>query len=151
MSLVFSTYLIYKYLLKWAGGVGWGTLSIMAWLLLPMPIRIIGNRSINDMVGIAKGMMDVIHTRAVEELVHAMEGAQPTLNIERLIDMQQAVLALDCGTPMATIVRDVSERLEQHLIQQVLILTQGNKSEAARRLRIDYKTLYRKLHKYAAL
>lgn len=93
----------------------------------------------------------MIHIRAVEELVHATEGAQPTLNIERLIDMQQAVLALDCGTSMATIVRDVSEQLEQHFIQQVLILTQGNKSEAARRLRIDYKTLYRKLQKYDVL
>jgi len=63
--------------------------------------------------------------------------------------MQQAVQALCGGTSMATIVRDASETLEQHLIQHVLILTQGNKSEAARRLRIDYKTLYRKLQKYA--
>ncbi len=84
--------------------------------------------------------MDLIRTCALAELIHAMEGEQPTLKIERVIDMQQAVLALDCGIPMATIVRDVSEQLEQHVIQRVLMLTQGNKAEAARRLRIDYKT-----------
>lgn len=50
---------------------------------------------------------------------------------------------------MAMIVRDFSDNLKQRLIQRVLMLTQGNKSEAARQLRIDYKTLYRKLQKYA--
>ena len=91
----------------------------------------------------------MIYLGKVEELVRAIEGQQPSLNIECVIDMQQAVQALCGGTSMTTIVRDASETLEQHLIQHVLILTQGNKSEAARRLRIDYKTLYRKLQKYA--
>ena len=93
--------------------------------------------------------MELIHICEIEALVLAIEGKQPVLNIQRVIDMQQAVQALYSGSPMATIVRDVSETLEQHLIQHVLVLTHGNKSEAARRLRIDYKTLYRKLQKYA--
>jgi DNA-binding NtrC family response regulator len=96
-----------------------------------------------------KGWLDLIDLCKVEELVRAIEGQQPELNIERIIDMRQAVQALGGGTSMAHIVREVSETLEHHLIQHVLILTQGNKSEAARRLRIDYKTLYRKLQKYA--
>ncbi|ETX09232.1 MAG: hypothetical protein ETSY2_00670 [Candidatus Entotheonella gemina] len=91
----------------------------------------------------------MIHTDALTELIRAIEGEQPTLNIERVIDLHQAFEALHRGTAMATIVRDAGETLEQHLIQRVLILTQGNKAEAARRLRIDYKTLYRKLQKYA--
>jgi DNA-binding NtrC family response regulator len=90
-----------------------------------------------------------IHTRAVADLVHAIEGQQPTLNIERVIDMQQAVQTLHGGTSLSLIVQDVMAELEQHLIHHVLILTQGNKSETARRLRIDYKTLYRKLQKYS--
>jgi DNA-binding NtrC family response regulator len=97
---------------------------------------------------VRKESLDLIHTWVVEDLIHAIEGEQPVLNIERVIDMQQAVQALRRGMPMAAIVRDASETLEQHLIQCVLNLTQGNKSEAARRLRIDYKTLYRKLQKY---
>lgn len=90
----------------------------------------------------------MIRTRAIDELVHDTEGEQLSPYIERMIDIRRAVQALRCGTPMATIIQDVSEKLEQHLIQRVLMLTQGNKSEAARRLRIDYKTLYRKLQKY---
>ena len=50
---------------------------------------------------------------------------------------------------MAKVVSDASEALEAHVIQCILRFTQGNKSEAARQLRIDYKTLYRKLQKYA--
>ncbi len=91
----------------------------------------------------------MIHTCAVEDLVQAIEGNLPDLNIERVIDMPQAVQALRCDTSLALIVESMTEELEQHLIQRVLILTQGNKSETARRLRIDYKTLYRKLQKYS--
>ncbi len=75
-----------------------------------------------------KESCDLIHTCAVEDLVHAIEGEQPTLNIERVIDIQQAVQALNCGILMAMIVRDFSNQLEQNLIQRVLMLTQGNKS-----------------------
>ncbi len=91
----------------------------------------------------------MIQTCAVEDLVQAIEGNLPDLNMARVIDLPQAVEALGCGTSLAMIVEDVIEELEQHLIQRILILTDGNKSEAARRLRIDYKTLYRKLQKYS--
>jgi DNA-binding NtrC family response regulator len=91
----------------------------------------------------------LIYICEVEALIRAIEGKQPAPNIECLIDINLAVQALCGGTSMATIVREVSETLEQHLIQHMLILAQGNKSETARRLRINYKTLYRKLHKYA--
>lgn len=91
----------------------------------------------------------MIYRHEIEDLVHAIEGDAPAINMARVINMQEAVLALRGGIPMGTIVREVGETLEQHLIQHVLMLTQGNKSEAARRLRIDYKTLYRKLQKYA--
>lgn len=104
---------------------------------------------INTLILSRKESWGLIHTDALTELIRAIEGEQPTLNIERVIDLHQAFEALHRGTAMATIVRDAGETLEQHLIQRVLILTQGNKAEAARRLRIDYKTLYRKLQKYA--
>ena len=91
----------------------------------------------------------MIHICTIDDIVHALEGEHLAPYIERMIDLQQAIQALRCGTPMATIIRDVSETLEQHFIQRVLILSQGNKAEAARRLCIDYKTLHRKLQKYA--
>jgi len=95
-----------------------------------------------------KECLALIHIFEVEGLVEAIEGEQPGLHIERVINMPQAVQALRCGIPLATIVRELREALENHMIQHVLGQTRGNKSEAARRLRIDYKTLYRKLQKY---
>ena len=38
--------------------------------------------------------------------------------------------------------------VEKKAVQETLILTKGNKSETARRLSIDYKTLLRKIKKY---
>jgi transcriptional regulator with PAS, ATPase and Fis domain len=98
-----------------------------------------------------KERLALIHICEVKELVGTIEGEYPILNIERVIDMPQAVQALRCGIPMATIVRELREALENYIIQHVLGQTQGNKSEAARRLRIDDKTLYRKLQKYTTL
>ena len=95
--------------------------------------------------------MYLIHTYAVEHLIEAIESEQPALNIEHIIDMQGAIQALRGGIPMATIIRDASETLERRCIQCMLTSTQGNKSEAARRLRVDKKTLYRKLQQYALL
>jgi DNA-binding NtrC family response regulator len=91
----------------------------------------------------------LIHLCIIDDIVHAIDGERLAPHIERMIDLQQAIQSLRRGMPMATIIRDVSEMLEQHFIQRVLILTQGNKAEAARRLCIDYKTLHRKLQKYA--
>ncbi len=91
----------------------------------------------------------LIHTCAMKDLVYAMQGEGQPLNIEHIIDMPQAIQALRCGASLALIVQGVTEELEQYLIQRVLILAQGNKSETARRLRMDYKTLYRKLQNYS--
>jgi hypothetical protein len=56
--------------------------------------------------------------------------------------------ALEKGVALGDIVQHASEQLEQSLITKILVTTHGNKAEAARLLKIDYKTLYRKLKKY---
>lgn len=50
--------------------------------------------------------------------------------------------------PLKEIVRQVVEEVEAKVIKQVLETTAGNKSQAARMLRIDYKTLLSKIKKY---
>ncbi|MDH3599580.1 MAG: hypothetical protein OEU26_08055 [Candidatus Tectomicrobia bacterium] len=60
-----------------------------------------------------------------------------------------AIQALQDGASLAEIVQRTVGHLEQHVIHRILMSAQGNKSEAARILRIDYKTLYRKMRKYA--
>jgi DNA-binding NtrC family response regulator len=47
------------------------------------------------------------------------------------------------------VVNTVMMPLEKTLIQHVLRETKGNKSRAAKRLKIGYKTLYRKMRLYA--
>ena len=46
------------------------------------------------------------------------------------------------------IIEDMTARAEQEAIRQALEETRGNKTEAARLLRVDYKTLYLKLRRY---
>ena len=81
--------------------------------------------------------------------VLALEDRAQTCDVDRMIDFSQALQKLEEGIPLATIIRSVVEQLEPYLIHHMLVATAGNKSEAAKRLRIDYKTLYRKMHHYA--
>jgi transcriptional regulator with PAS, ATPase and Fis domain len=91
----------------------------------------------------------LINASAIEDIVCALEEGQPTLNLAHTIRFSLAVQALQDGASLAEIVRCAVGQVEQHIIHQVLVSVQGNKSEAARLLRIDYKTLYRKMRKYA--
>jgi DNA-binding NtrC family response regulator len=51
----------------------------------------------------------------------------------------------DGKKPLKEILKSLSDDLEQTIIKETLTKTKGNKSEAARRLGIDYKTLFRKI------
>jgi two-component system nitrogen regulation response regulator GlnG len=52
------------------------------------------------------------------------------------------------GDGLHAIVQQMSAHLEKTIIEHVLKATGGNKSQAAKRLKIGYKTLYRKLKEY---
>jgi DNA-binding NtrC family response regulator len=55
------------------------------------------------------------------------------------------------GYALQDMINEATGKLEKTLIQHVLRETKGNKSQAARLLKIGYKTLYRKLKKYAMI
>src|SRR5256884_681144 len=57
-------------------------------------------------------------------------------------------LALD-GCSLKETADAAAAHAEQHAIRRVLQVTSGNKSEAARPLRVDYKTLPLKMKRYA--
>jgi DNA-binding NtrC family response regulator len=82
------------------------------------------------------------------ELVQALKGEKPHLQLDAGIRLEPAVQALKDGFPLADIIQQAMDCLERYLILQVLESTAGNKAEAARILKIDYKTLYRKMYKY---
>ncbi len=52
------------------------------------------------------------------------------------------------GYGLQDVVHEVAAHLEKSLIEHVLEETRGNKSKAAKRLQIGYKTLYRKLQEH---
>lgn len=91
----------------------------------------------------------MINVSAIEDIIGAIKGVQQTLNIAHTIRFSLAIQALQDGASLAEIVQRTIGQLEQHIIHRALVSVQGNKSEAARMLRIDYKTLYRKMRKYA--
>lgn len=52
------------------------------------------------------------------------------------------------GYGLHEVIHEATSHLEKALIEHVLEETKGNKSQAAKRLQIGYKTLYRKLQEY---
>lgn len=58
------------------------------------------------------------------------------------------VSKLYSGYGLHEVVHEATAHLEKALIEHVLEETKGNKSQAAKRLQIGYKTLYRKLQEY---
>jgi len=54
----------------------------------------------------------------------------------------------DGGEPLNKILERIRNEVEKNAIEGILTLVKGNKSETARRLSIDYKTLLRKIEKH---
>jgi len=91
-----------------------------------------------------------ISISAVVEFVKTLAGNIQELKVGREIQFDAVLMALRDGYSLAEIRQEVVNQLERQIITQVIIATQGNKAAAARLLRVDYKTLYRKIHRYVA-
>src|SRR2546423_14201743 len=91
-----------------------------------------------------------ISISAVGDLVKTLAGNAQDLKVGREIQLDAVLQALRDGYSLAEIRQEVVEQLERQIITQVIIATQGNKAAAARLLRVDYTTLFRKIHKYVA-
>lgn len=89
-----------------------------------------------------------ISISAVREFVKTLAGNAQELKVGREIQFDAVLKALRDGYSLGEIRQEVINQLEKQIITQVIIATQGNKAAAARLLRVDYKTLYRKIHKY---
>ena len=94
------------------------------------------------------GIQSFLATSTANELVQALKGEKPYLQLDTGIRLESALRALKDGFPLADIIQQAIDCLECYLILQILESTAGNKAEAARILKIDYKTLYRKMYKY---
>ncbi len=83
-------------------------------------------------------IIELKHLRQVLVPTNGAVQATPSLAVQK---MHQ-------GYGLHDIVHEVSSHLEKALIEHMLRETKGNKSRAAKRLQIGYKTLYRKLQEY---
>jgi DNA-binding NtrC family response regulator len=90
-----------------------------------------------------------INTSGVEGLISSLKGERGALHIEQVIRYDVVMKALNDGVTLDTILQKIICQLERYIINNILMFTDGNKSEAARILRINYKTLYYKIKKYA--
>jgi DNA-binding NtrC family response regulator len=93
-------------------------------------------------------MQDFIPVAMVKELVQAVKGEKQELQFEATLRLEPALQALKDGFSLTSIMQRAAEQLECCLIAQILASTSGNKAETARILKVDYKTLYRKMYKY---
>jgi len=83
-----------------------------------------------------EGIIVLEHLSAVESQVLALPS-QP-----------EAELDIQAGLSLKEITGKAAAEVEERVIQQILKATRGNKSQAARLLKIDYKTLYSKLKRH---
>ena len=90
----------------------------------------------------------VVTDATAQELVQALTGQRPALRLAAEMQLAPALHALKNGCSLREIMQHVREDLERYLIIQILVCTHGNKAAAARILKIDYMTLYRKMYKY---
>ena len=98
---------------------------------------------------IARHLDGLLSPAAVERHVQALLGKGQRLNVNEVIQVNVAVQAVREGYSLTEIVQEAVNRLEKVVIEHVLNVTAGNKAEVARVLRIDYKTLYRKMQKHS--
>ena len=89
----------------------------------------------------------VLLSTDIIELKHLRQVLMPT-NGAAQATPSLAVQKMHQGYGLHDIVHEVSSHLEKALIEHMLRETKGNKSRAAKRLQIGYKTLYRKLQEY---
>jgi len=85
---------------------------------------------------------DIIELKHVQQILNQIMSpidSGPSLSVSKL----------DSGYGLHEVVHEATAHLEKMLIEHVLEETRGNKSQAAKRLQIGYKTLYRKLQEYS--
>ncbi len=78
---------------------------------------------------------------------HLRQAMSPPISSPAGLSLPTLTTAPD-GYALHDIISEVTSRLEKALIEHVLHETRGNKSQAAKLLKIGYKTLYRKLKEH---
>lgn len=101
------------------------------------------------MVLAANNTQELIHPSAAESLLTVLVNGRQKWHAGHEIRVDAVLEALlQNGIPLAEVIQGAVSQLEKQIILQVLLFTNGNKVTAAKILKIDYKTLYRKIQRY---
>ncbi len=90
-----------------------------------------------------------VDTSALGGLINASQETLQPLEIARAIRLEVILEAINNGVTLSQIVQNVISQLEKYMIDHILQSTNGNKLYTACFLKINRKTLYRKLKKYS--
>ena len=91
----------------------------------------------------------LINASAVDDLVVALKRSEHISNIGHAIQSNSIFEALRAGFSLSEIVQEFTNQIEKYIIIKILEATDGNRSMAARILKINYKTLYYKMKIYS--
>jgi len=90
-----------------------------------------------------------VDTSALGGLINALQETSQPLEITRAIRLEVILEAINNGVALSQIVQNVTSQLEKYMIDHVLQSTNRNKLDTTCLLKINRKTLYRKLKKYS--
>ena len=91
----------------------------------------------------------LINTSEVNELISSIKGNKYIVKISDTINYDIIFESLSSGSQLSTIIQEITSQIEKYIIINILEYACWNKSEAARVLKINYKTLYYKMKKYS--
>jgi DNA-binding NtrC family response regulator len=91
----------------------------------------------------------LINISEVNELISSIKGDKYIVKISDTIKYDIIFESLSGGSQLSTIIQEITSQIEKYIIINILEYACWNKSEAARILKINYKTLYYKIKKYS--
>ena len=91
----------------------------------------------------------LINISEVNELISSIKENKYTVKISDTINYDIIFESLSSGSQLSTIIQEITSQIEKYIIINILEYASWNKSEAARVLKINYKTLYYKMKKYS--
>jgi DNA-binding NtrC family response regulator len=91
----------------------------------------------------------LINISEFNELINSIKGNKYIVKISDTIKYDIIFEALSSGSQLSTVIQEITSQIEKYIIINILEYACWNKSEAARILKINYKTLYYKMKKYS--
>jgi len=91
----------------------------------------------------------LINTSEVNKLISYIKENKYIAKVNDIIKYDIIFESLNSGSQLSTIIQEITSQIEKYIIINILEHTYWNKSEAARILKINYKTLYYKMKNYS--